>query len=269
MVNSPIKLIPREIRETGFPTADFLSEEQQQIYEEACKGFKNEKARSSLKVSRNGSNLFKVLLLNQIGIRTATLSELESALENGMDLRGCYEDAPAVVLRSAEDSYSPNDYLAKNLTKQLEVKEFKVPLVVEGLKVVEDDNSQYGLRFERTDLTKVTEAPDLNHQNNLRKFSRINPNYSIDFNGEGTRNLYTRSSGVSRLYLYGDLCLSSDNESLADSGDTGRVVVVNDAEGVSQNFLGDYLTSLQQEKDRQISDIEDKYARAKAILKGK
>jgi hypothetical protein len=66
-----VSLIPREIRETGFPTVRFLSEEEQTRYDAEIKKY-GDKARSILNIPIKGSNLFKVLLLNEIGIRTAT-----------------------------------------------------------------------------------------------------------------------------------------------------------------------------------------------------
>ena len=73
--------------------ARFLSEDEQLAYEEACKMYKSERARKALNVPRNGSNFFKVNLLNQIGIRTATLAELDQIIiANDALLSGTYED---------------------------------------------------------------------------------------------------------------------------------------------------------------------------------
>ena len=123
MANDYARLIPREIREqleevtSCYPQARFLSKEEQARYEEACRSFSNPRAITSLNVPRNGSNLFKVLLLNQIGIRTASLGELESALENGLGLRGYYEDVASAVLRSPkDDDYSTNTFLSQSLS---------------------------------------------------------------------------------------------------------------------------------------------------------
>jgi hypothetical protein len=231
MANDSVQLIPREIREAGFSSARFLSEEEQAMYEKAsCKSFSGQ-AYLHLNKSREGSNIFKVLFLNQTGIRTATLPELETALENGLALQGHYEDAREVVLRSAGDSYAPNDYLAKTLAKSLGVKRFTAPLVVSGLDIVGDDNSHYGLNFKPTDKTQVLEVPSLAHTNHERRFSRINPDYSIEFNDNGNRTLYTRQDGLSGLCLDWGLGLNSRLEHLECSDSYGRVVVVSAAEG--------------------------------------
>lgn len=251
MANESVKLIPREIREASFPTARFLLEEEQARYEEAYKSFSG-KAADSLRIGRNGSTLFKVLFLNQIGIRTASLGELEFSLENGLDLQGHYEDAPVVVLRSASDSYEPNNYLANSLAKNLEIKKFKAPLVVSGLEVVADNESQYGLSFKKTDKTEVFEAPDLSHKNNQRRFSRVNPDYSVEFNDKASRTLYTRDNGLSGLCLGRGLGLGSRVERLEDSDSYGRVVVIDSAEGTQKN-IQKYISQLQKAK----SEIED------------
>jgi len=217
-----VKLIPREIREASFPIARFISSEEEAKYKEALKQYSG-KARDNLNVE---SNIWKILLLNQIGIRTATLPELESALENGLSLSGHCEDAREVVLRTAEDSYPQNDYLAKSLTEQLKIKQFRSPLVVKGLEVVEDKKSDYGLAFKVNDKTEVIEALDFAHANDLRKFIRINPDYSVEFNDKGNRVLRTRPDGLSRACLDRDLDLYSWYMHLADSGSDGRVVVV-------------------------------------------
>jgi hypothetical protein len=269
MTNEQVKLIPRELRELielNFPTARFLSEEEQAKYEEACKQFSG-KAADNLRIGINGSNLFKVLLLNQIGIRTTTLPELESALENGLALQGFYEDVPSIILRSAGDSYSQNDYLARSLAKFLGITEFKVPLIVNGLEVVADDKSQYGLGFKRTDKTQVIEAPSLSHGNNQKRFFRISQDYSVKFDEKGSRTLYTRDNGISRLCLYRGSDLDSRIEDLACSNDYGRVVVVGSGEASAKNFEN-YLSQLNSERQAQIAEVEKRYANAMRVLKG-
>ncbi|MEK6830985.1 MAG: hypothetical protein AABX77_03055, partial [Nanoarchaeota archaeon] len=148
MEDNTITLLPREIKEARFPKARFLSDEEQSVYEEEIKKYSG-KAFESLNVPREGSNLFKVLYLNELGIKTATLSDLELALENGMNLRGFYEDTPSFVLRSDGDSYEQNNRLAKLLFKEVKKRNKKEklnhPLVLNGLKLKVDNNSSYGL----------------------------------------------------------------------------------------------------------------------------
>ena len=90
MENERVRLIPRELIEKA-PEARFLSTGEQARYDEEVLKY-TEKGRDSLRIPIKGSNLFKVLLLNQIGIRTGTIPEIELAYENGLPLQGHYED---------------------------------------------------------------------------------------------------------------------------------------------------------------------------------
>ena len=225
MAIQSVRLIPRNLQ---FPTARFLTEAEQERYEELCKPF-GEKARNTLNVPQNGSNLFKVLLLNQHGIKTATLPELDLIAEIAPDfLTGFYEDAPAVVLRSAGDSHKPNDSLAKSLAELIKATSFSHAYIIEGLIPKEDASSAYGLSFEKGERFKVIKAPAFDHQNNGRKFTRINPDYTVDFDNDGKRIFYTRNSGVSRLYLGRFLNADSDYGNLVDSDGGGLVVCIAD-----------------------------------------
>ena len=216
--------------------ARFLSEDGQRKYEEAVKQFRNERAREVLRIPREGSNLFKVLLLNQIGIRTATLPELDQIVQgNEGFLRGFYTDAPSVVLRSNGDSYEPNHYLAKCFARLIRKRKFREPVVINGLKLVEDNDSAYGLGFNRGKNFDFFEAPELSHENNGRKFITIDGRGMPVFDEKGTRTLYTRPDGLSGFCLSGGSDVDSGSGSLAVSYDSGRVVVVS-AEGTLQKI---------------------------------
>jgi len=231
-----VEIKPRGIQ---FPRASFLTETQQQTYEEACKQFKGEKARASLAVPIQGSNLWKVLFLNQIGIRTASLSELDAIAEQNPDfLRRTYEDAPAVVLRSAGDSHAPNSYLAKSLANLIKKTNFDQPYVIEGLELREDANSDYGLSFKKGNQFKAIQAPAFNHSNHQKTFSKVNSDYSIDFDDNSPRTLYTRDDGASGLVLGRGLDLVSWVEGLSSSDSVGRVVAVSIGEAGAKNLDG-------------------------------
>ena len=186
-----VKLIPRELREADFPIARFLSDEEQSQYEDSIKQFSG-KAYDSLNISKNGSNLFKVIYLNQIGITTATLPQLEDSLENGMQLKGTYEDVRSVVLRSNIDSFKLNDYLTRELTKSIKEKTFKHPLILKGLELKADENSAYGLSLIPGEKFQKIKAPDFDHKNNQKKFLRINPDYTIEWDEKEDRIFYER-----------------------------------------------------------------------------
>jgi len=261
-----VKLIPRQIREADFPTARFLSEEDQNRYEQACQQFSSESARRTLNIPQNGSNLFKVLLLNQTGIRTATLPELELAFENGLDLRGTYEDGREVILRSKEDPYKPNDSLTKDLAKKLKLKcQIKTPLIVTDLEITEAQNSTYGLVLMPTNRTQVIEAHDFDFTNNGKRFRTINSDYTIEFDDNASSVFCAKQYGLSRLCLDRDLVLDSYFDVLAVSGDVGRVVVVG-GEATSQN-LEQCVTRLQNQKDNQIAELQERHKKAERYLR--
>ena len=182
-----VKLIPREIREaieSACPDANPLSDEQYGQYTDSIRQFSG-KAYDSLNVKRKGSNLWQVLHLNQIGIETATLSQLYDAHASGIDLSNKYADSRAVVLRSNGDNdYEPNDHVAKDLAGKLESPNFENPLVVEGLVPEADEESDYGLVLTPGNGFRVFEAPDFHDRNNNRRFWSINPDYSINWVGE-------------------------------------------------------------------------------------
>mgnify|MGYP001575281732 CR=1 FL=1 len=260
-----VKLLPRELREMDFPEARFLTEEEQARYEEACKSYTG-KAKASLNVPKNGSNLFKVIKLNEMGIRTASLDDLELALENGMDLSGTFEDIPSIVLRSAGDSYGKNDYIAKALAELIKKRSFPHAVVIEGLKPKEDSLSDYGLSFEAGERFRVVEAPALDHANNQRRFNRINPDYSIDFYDNGKRVNYTREDGVGGLCLLGGSFLYSSDRGLGGSDGTGRVVVVS-GEATAQKILGPYIDKIKLDSERQIKEIAERARKAENYVK--
>ncbi|MBT3691414.1 hypothetical protein HOD75_00180 [archaeon] len=261
------RLIPKEIREL-LPIARFLSPEEQTRYEEAIQEFTG-KAKETLDIPQKASNLFKILFLNQIGIQTSTLPELESALENGLGLSGTYEDSREVILRSAGDSYTPNDYLAKSLADKLKLRNFKNPFIIKGLTIQPDEDSQYGLILQPTDNTEVIEVPDFHHKNNQKRFSRINSDYSIEFDEEAERTFYTRNQGLSRLCLDRYLDLVSNGEYLSGSDSDGRVVVVS-AEGTegANPTLQQHLAKLNQQADAQKQEIDKRFAQAQEVLRG-
>jgi len=251
-----IRLIPREEREK-YPKIRFIFPEEQSRFEGSIKQFSG-KAYDSLNIpkdgSLNGSNVWKVLWLNQTGIRTATVPEIYSAIDNGMNLRGKYEDGREVILRSNGDSCSKNDYLAQQLASDLHLTTFDNPYIVKGLKIKPDEKSFYGLSF-LVDTAEVIEAKDFHYKNNRKKFTRINEDYSIEFNDEGTRTLYTRKDGLSRLFVSGVCGLSSNDFHLAYSYDLGRVVVVSDAEGAAPNFCEGNLINAERAGIREAQKI--------------
>jgi len=184
-----------------------------------------------------GSNPFAVVLANQIlreeGLRTATQADLEKVLKlDILPLRGTYEDT-GLVLRSRDE---PNKYLAKNFptffpfdfTYSTNVGKRPIIIPLNGLELVNDSNSPHGLAFNLMDGTEIIRASVLDGKNNGISFSETGKYGLPEKLGEGNRTLYTRDSGLSRLYLTRYLDLLSDDDGLADSSGVGRVVVVRD-----------------------------------------
>ncbi len=205
-----------------------------EAYQEALSEY-NDRARQTLDVFKleedlmTGSSIFAILKLSELldEARTATSADLAQIVNTNPDyLRRTYEDTTNVVLRSAGDFYEPNDYLAKDLAKQIRKREFKVPIMISGLTTQEDEQSSYGLRFELTDKTEVIDAPQLSHENNGRRFSRTDEMGMPIFDENGQITLHTREDGLSRLGIHWVLGLHSYWYILADSAPNGRVVVV-------------------------------------------
>ncbi|PIN79402.1 hypothetical protein COV16_04395, partial [Candidatus Woesearchaeota archaeon CG10_big_fil_rev_8_21_14_0_10_34_8] len=98
-----------------------------------------------------GSNSFMLVHLQNSGLvtgRIAIRQDLEKALRSGLNLSGNYVDF-GLALRTAGDSYSPNDLLAKILAGQLDRRGIKLGkgkfIPVSALRLREDSDSEYGL----------------------------------------------------------------------------------------------------------------------------
>lgn len=219
-------------RNVVFPTARFLTEAQQEAYEQSIQRYSG-RTRKVLDIPRKGSNLFKVLYLDQMlpeGERIATPADWQDIRDKKDYLVGLHLDAPEVVLRSAGDSYKPNDFVAKDLAKKIHEGTFKNPIVITGLKLRQDSNSSYGFVFELTDKSEKIEAPEFAHSNNGREISRLDERGFPIFDDNQDMAFYTRDNGLSRLYLSGLLSVDSSDGNLEISEADCRVVVVS-AEG--------------------------------------
>ena len=215
-----------------------------------------------------GSNPFAVVLINQIvsqeGLRTATQADLEKILKlNALDLRGFYEDS-ALVLRNQDD---PNKYLAKNLAEQIKARQklrYPIMLPLNGVELVNDSDSEYGLAFKLKEDAEIIYAPQLAHKNNHKKFSEADEKGLPIFDKNGERTLYTRESGLVRLYLGRDLGLHSYGVDLAFSDSDGRVVIIRSGEA-TQNFIDE----INKEYQKQLDELNAKREKALNILRNK
>jgi hypothetical protein len=231
---TPLIEIPQNIPQAGFLEGNFgkafLDEYQGRVKAD----YKDASALNVLRYDSGvvkGSNPFAVVLANQIlrqeGLRTSTQADLEKALRiKALELRGTYEDT-GLVLRSEDE---PNTYLAKDLMNQVKARnkkqELPVMIPLTGLELRADSNSPHSLAFNLLEGAEIIYAPILNKLGNFNSEDIDEITGLPKQTGQGNRTLYTRDSGLSRLYLYRYLYLNSNYDYLADSGDGGRVVVV-------------------------------------------
>jgi hypothetical protein len=232
----PVIEKPKDVPQADFLSGDFGRAVFEEYKERTNIDYDNLSALDVLSYSEGivqGSNPFVVVLINSIvqeeGLRTATPSDLERISRLGvLQLQGYYEDL-ALVLRTAGDSYKQNDYLAKNLAKQLKSRgKIKLPVMIPlaGFDLIRDENSGYGLRFNIKEDTGIVYAPVLNPAGNFSS-EDINKETGLPKKtGNGSMSLLTREDGLSVLCRDGDLYLSAGDEDFVSSDSVGRVVVV-------------------------------------------
>jgi len=270
-------LVPKDIKfpEVGMLTGNFGKEVLAEYAGRAKTDYGNLSALNVLNYSNdvvNGSNPFAVVLVNQIirenGMRTVTPSDIEKALQAGVNLSGTYEDT-ALVLRSKDD---PNSYLAKNVADQISLRQkLKSPVMVPlaGFDLVKDASSPHGLAFKLRDEAQIIYAPVLNKDGNFTSEDiDLETGLPKKVGTKGNRHLYVRDSGLSGRYLIWSLDLWSDNVDLAGSNSGGRVCFVSGG-ATSPKILNEYLASLQSGRDAQIAQVQERYAKAEKVLLGK
>lgn len=171
--------------------ARLISEDEQKIYEEACKEFP-EKSKKYLIAPLQGSNLFKVLLLNQTGMRTPSLSELWGIVEeypcfapHGSNIHtssvvvsvGKYSPIhPPPIEKMFRENRERENQLVRGLVAESKKRGFTVssgkPLVIQNLKLRGDEGTYCGLNFLFDDETEIFVAPELSYENHGGRFSR-------------------------------------------------------------------------------------------------
>jgi len=225
-----------------------------------------------------GSNIFVASRLNELlessGIRTAIPSDDRHGDISRLVHNKIYTDFNALILRTREDSYSPNDKISKDLAEKIENREGKLKLpvmIVRPLIRYSQEDSSYDLVFDLDNKTQIIEDERLDGKKypTGMKFNEVDDLGLPLFDKKGTRTWYAREDGLSGLDLYWDLDLYSDVGDLRDSNDDGRVVVVS-GEAASQNFSGleSYISGLQAEKAKEVEAIENRYKEALKILRG-
>jgi hypothetical protein len=275
---SGIQVSPRVV----FPTARFLSEDEVKDYQARIKSeYKdNPKALNSLDVlsfdkssgEPNGSNFWVVSKLSAMGVPIASMATLDRIAETNPDaLKGHYEDSIDLVLRSPVDqSYSTNNPLIKDLISQLKritkKRNVQYPVLISSGITPAEGQTDYGLIARLGDQTKVYfNVGELTHSNNGKKFNILDERGVPIFTEDGKRTFYAKSSGLSRLYLYGYLYLDSNNDNLADSVSDGRVVV-EIGEANARKLIEQYTIKLQADKTRLDQEFETRYNLGKEKL---
>lgn len=190
-----------------------------------------------------GSNPFIVArvdsLLRPYGIRVANLRDLSRLEIMSMVKDMHYTDAPALVLRTLDDPNSRNLPLIEKITEEVERVNGKLelPVMITGFDVapLEGDSNGYGLNIVPRDDFKAVHDDRLEGKYNMKKFSQVDELGLPKFVANGSRTWYAREQGVSWLCLGRLLYLSSSLELLADSNDSGRVVLIS-GEATSQKI---------------------------------
>jgi len=196
-----------------------------------------------------GSNPFAIVLTNMIlqksGTRTATQAELEKIAQgNTLPIKGNHYVESSLVWRSNDN---PNEYLARNIATRAQGlgiilnpgKAYVLPLY--ALNLEKDNNSPHKLAFglgrDGVDFRSAYfEAPILNSKSgSYISYTDIDEKtglptkvYDSDVPNKN-RQLWTRNSGLSGLYLNRSLDVGSYNVDLAGSSESGRVVCISGA----------------------------------------
>ena len=235
-----ITIIPKNL---SFPVARVLDKESQEFYQKVSRKTAENFGKDSLayKTITNGINTNNVtgsqfFWNTNLGLylpkekRVCSLNDWENI--NDLDenfFRDFYTDSPQIVLRTDKTSYERNAPILKDLIEQVKGENYQFssesPLILSNLDLIKDENTEnrYGLLLKIGENTKIKNDERFVYSNNGKK---------IPF-GDKQKTIYTRNDGLSRVYLYrgGDL-IAGDGD-LDNSDDFGRVVLLEDAEGVA------------------------------------
>ncbi len=190
-----------------------------------------------------GSNIFVVSKLSEnlkvSNIRTAIPSDDRYGDISRLIKGKFYVDLNASILRTAGDSYKPNDKIAKDLAEKIEEKERKLKfpvMIVSPVVRYWPENEDYALRFNLSEDSFIVQDERLDGKKypTGMKFNGVDDLGLPIFDEKGTRTWYAREEGLSGLVLYWFSGLDSDGGRLAYSVDGGRVVLVRGE--ATQNF---------------------------------
>lgn len=140
-----------------------------------------------------------------------------------------YIDSRNLVARSPKDpDWTRNDSLLRTIYELAEQKLGKIDgsFMIDGFSFIPnpEDSTGYGLTLVSNPDFSVVQDERLSGKHNGERFSKVDETGLPFFDGRGERTWYTRSKGLSRLFLGGDLGVGSNYGDLVDSGGVGRVV---------------------------------------------
>ena len=199
-------------------TARILDSSVLNAYNQSIKSYNSERARKSLEIFNrdNGdltgsSPLGAIELVNSgllpEGAKLAMRGDLKNATcKDASFLRGHYTDF-GLVLRTAGDSYKPNDLLAKRLALQLKQRGIKLSngklIPLDAVSLVENEESAYGLVVNfKEDVGAIRDLSDFKWD-------------------------CTRDEGLACALFDEGQFWDSNFECLATSGSIGRMVIIN------------------------------------------
>jgi len=179
-----------------------------------------------------GSNVFVAAkidsILRLLGIRVANLRDLSRPEVMAMVKDKHYTDTPALVLRSAEDSYEANLPIIKQLVEAVEKLNGKLqlPVMITGFDVKIRKDKGYGITIVSRDDFSAVSDERLRGEYDGKRFTEADELGLPKFDSNGKRTWYARDKGLSGLYLGRGLDAGSDREGLASSNGNGRVVLI-------------------------------------------
>ena len=195
--------------------------ENSQAYKTIINGIDSNNGTGSQFFFNNETNLY--LPKNQ---KVISLKDIERIYSYTNEFFGgsFYTDTLEIILKTETPAYYKNEYILKDLVKQLKGKrvhgavyEFSSnnPLRILDLESIKDENpkNEYGLLLKITKDTKII---------NDKRFASSNNKIQL---GNQTKILYTKQDGLSGVYLNSEGNLDFVCGYLASSCDYGRVVL--------------------------------------------
>ena len=171
---------------------------------------------------------------------------------------GTYADTNSIAIFPNQGR---NEDLRQLVLSILGKQNTELPLVVSGLGVEKADNDN-GFTFTKTDYTQAKEAPY------LQKDEKISYDGTQLVQSEEGIPVWVPNNqdGLRWLCRFRSDRLDAGDGSLLGSFESGRVQVLYDPQGRAEN-LEARLKDMQQERERQIAEIDARYQKASEYLK--